>query len=110
MTTNTPVRVLARALCLMGALTSVAGCGAAPYGPVTGKRVEPRILTEEWDCDGEAVAAPIGVPGPDGCVRATRYVPERYRLTIGRAEKVEVERWQYRRCEIGERYPDCARD
>ncbi|RBQ21198.1 hypothetical protein DP939_00200 [Spongiactinospora rosea] len=79
---------------------------AAPRGPVTARRIQPKVYSSGMECDRKRVAG----HSTKGCVRTTRYAPARYWLTIGRAGKVEVKSWQYKSCQVGERYPECARD
>lgn len=105
MITKRPTRVLLRALCLIGALAHTAACMSTPQGPVIAKRIQPKIFTKGWDCDRE----PIAGHRSNECVWKTQYVPPRYWLTVSRTDQVEVKHWQYQRCQVGDRYPDCTR-
>lgn len=104
--TKTPARVLFRALCLIGALACTAACMSTPQGPVTAKRMQPKIFTKGWDCDRE----PIAGQRPDECVWKTHYVPRRCWLTVNKIHEAEVRHRQYRRCQVNDQYPDCARN
>jgi hypothetical protein len=56
MVTKRPTRVLFRVLCLIGALAHTAACMSTPQGPVTAKRIQPKIFAKGWDCDREPIA------------------------------------------------------